>query len=125
MKGAIQEHRLGEGAIFLSCFFFAAGAVLIKIVSHKVPVLLISFCNFAIGGLIGAVFLRFSRQRVVISEPRYLLLRGAFGAVAMIGYFAAIHLTNSGRATLLNTTFPVPPTGRWLPTALGKTLKRR
>jgi drug/metabolite transporter (DMT)-like permease len=36
MKGAIQSHRLWEGVIFLSCFFFATGAVLIKIVSHEV-----------------------------------------------------------------------------------------
>lgn len=101
------EKISGEGAIIASCFFFAVGAVLIKVISGIVDIFLVSFCNFSTGIILGLSILRFSRERIRVKDSHYLLFRGMFGAIAMICYFVAIHLTTSGRATLLNTTFPI------------------
>lgn len=97
--------------LLLSAALFAVMAVGTKVVTRRLPGAEVSLVRFAAGVLVVAVAVVMGRARGrTIMQPRrwnWLLMRGVFGGLAVVTYFASIRLTPVGVATLLNQTQPV------------------
>lgn len=98
---------MGSFTIILSCLFYSVLALLVKPLSYYCNGLFISGFRFLIGIILGFAVLFFTKNPLKIVDGPFWVLRGVYGAIAMIAYFVAIQLTNSGRATLLSNTYPV------------------
>ena len=101
-----QEIR-GELSLVLSCLFFAAMAIFVKMAAAEFSGMFISAFRFASGLIIGGAFLALSKTPLKLAKKKILLVRGALGMSAMLMYYTAIQMTGSGRATLLLNTFPI------------------
>ena len=102
----MNDNLRGELTIFLSSIFFAIAAVFVKFINENLSSNFISFSRFLIGVII-ALILIIIRKEFKIYNKRLLVLRGITGMISMISYFLAIRMSSSGRATLLNTTYPI------------------
>jgi len=97
--------------LLLSSALFAVMAAGTKVVTRRLPGAEVSLVRFAVGVVVVAVVTALGRaQGRSMLKPRrwdWLLMRGFFGGVAVVTYFASIRLTPVGVATLLNQTQPV------------------
>jgi len=98
---------LAEISIVLSAAIFAVVAMFIKLVPSGFTGPFISMARFAIGIVLGLLYLKLTRTPFHVRHKPFWILRGFFGSVAMVLYFTAIQMTGSGRATLLLNTFPI------------------
>lgn len=103
----MDRRNLGELAIVLSMVLLAVAAVMVKTVTDTNTGAYAAFLRFMVGIVLGALFFTFSGRRLMAFDRRYLIARGFFGATAMILFYVAIETTSSGRAMLLNLTYPL------------------
>jgi drug/metabolite transporter (DMT)-like permease len=102
-----RQRWAGEAAIFGSGLLFAATALIVKGISNYYSGLFITLFRFVTGIALGAGWLWVSRTGFAVENKADVFWRGFYGALAMVFYFVSISLTGSGRATLLNTTYPL------------------
>jgi drug/metabolite transporter (DMT)-like permease len=98
---------LGESSMIIASLFFAVTSILVKSASSTFSGMFIVMVRFIVNGLVLALIVTFSRQGWKITMKKAWLMRGLFGAVAMALYYMAIAINGSGRATLLQCTYPV------------------
>ncbi len=98
--------RQGVGALVASSVVFGAMAVAAKLASARIPGPEVAFVRFAVGVVATAVA-ALAGASVRPVNWWGLFLRGFFGGLAVLGYFASIAHLSVGMATLLNYTFPV------------------
>ncbi len=103
----MKKETLGELSLVLSCLFFAAMTISVKMAAGSFSGVFISAFRFVAGLLMGGLALTLSRTPPKIRRKKILAIRGALGMAAMVMYFNAIQMTGSGRATLLLNTFPI------------------
>jgi drug/metabolite transporter (DMT)-like permease len=93
--------------LYAASALFALNSVIVKIASRMYSGLFISSVRFLLGIVFISVSLLLWKKGFRIHNKKAWLLRGIAGAAAMISYYLAIHLTSSGRATLLVNTYPL------------------
>jgi drug/metabolite transporter (DMT)-like permease len=103
----MKKQLVGELAILASALFFSLGAVVIKVLTNQYDVYFASWFRFAVGIALSAIFIFITGRDFRIYDKKLVILRSFYGAAAMVLYYIAIQMTSSGRATLLNTTYPV------------------
>jgi drug/metabolite transporter (DMT)-like permease len=103
----MNKKLLGELSIMASALFFAITAILIKTTSGVFSGLFISLVRFSVGIILVIVSIYLTKRSFKVKDKKAWLLRGFFGAIAMVLYYVSIQLTSSGRATLLTYTYPV------------------
>jgi drug/metabolite transporter (DMT)-like permease len=93
--------------LYMSAILFAVNSVIVKIASESYSGLFISSIRFLFGILFTVSAILISGQKFKIYNKKYWILRGMAGAVAMICFYVAIHLTSSGRTALLEKIYPI------------------
>lgn len=97
----------GYAALYAAATLFAFTGIAVKLASARFHVYLVSGLRCGIGAALClavlVVFYRGYRPRNV----KFLVLRGAVGALSMAMSYAAIALTGPGRAVLLSNTYPL------------------
>jgi len=93
--------------LYTASALFAFNSVIVKIASRMYSGLLISSIRFLFGIVFISASLLLLRKGFRIHNKKAWTLRGISGAVAMISYYLAIHVTSSGRATLLVNIYPL------------------
>ncbi len=96
-----------EALILLSSICYSLSAIIVKLISVGFSSYFIAFSRFTLGLLLGILVIKNSGHGLRIKDHKNLFFRGLFGAFAMISWYTAITMTSSGRATLLNLTYPV------------------
>lgn len=93
--------------IAISALFFALMAAMARTLATEVPLAQLVVLRHCVG-LSGMVLYFVSQRRWPSRKrPGLLLLRGLFGALAVLGYFTAIRDLGAAPATVLNYTAPV------------------
>jgi drug/metabolite transporter (DMT)-like permease len=98
--------RRGVGVILVSSLCFGSMAVLVRAASTSMPAGQIAFIRF-LGALLVLLALRRGHSLRPIGSLWPVLLRGLFGASAILLYFHAIKEAGAGLATLLHCTYPI------------------
>ena len=93
--------------LYLSAVLFAVNSVIVKIAAQTYSGLFISSIRFLFGIFLTIIAIRLSGQKFRIINKKYWILRGIAGAIAMICFYVAIHLTSSGRTALLEKIYPI------------------
>jgi drug/metabolite transporter (DMT)-like permease len=93
--------------LVLSSTLFAVMATGTKMVTHRLPGAEVALVRFVAGILLVTAVVAMGRAQVRPRRWAWLLVRGLFGGVAVVTYFASIRLAPVGVATLLNQTQPV------------------
>lgn len=87
--------------------FFACTSVCVKLLPSGTDPFFISFVRFIIGALLSLAALRAARLPLRVIGPFPWVMRGVIGSASMILVYLSIRMTSSGRAILLNDTYPV------------------
>lgn len=103
----MNKQFLSYAMLYLSAILFAVNSVIVKIAAQTYSGLFISSIRFLFGILFTIIAIRLSGQELRVINKKYWILRGIFGAVAMILFYVAIHLTSSGRTALLEKVYPI------------------
>jgi drug/metabolite transporter (DMT)-like permease len=93
--------------LVLSSTLFALMAAGTKLATHRLPGAEVALVRFVTGIVVVAIAVGAGRARVRPRRWGWLAMRGLFGGVAVVCYFASIRLAPVGVATLLNQTQPV------------------
>ena len=93
--------------LYLSAILFAVTSVIVKVAAQTYSGLFISSVRFLFGLFLAVIAIKLSGQKFRIINKKYWVLRGIAGAVAMICFYVAIHLTSSGRTALLEKVYPI------------------
>jgi drug/metabolite transporter (DMT)-like permease len=93
--------------LYAASVLFALTSVFVKIAARTYSGLFISSVRFLLGIVFVSASLRFMKKGFRVHNKKAWIMRGISGATAMIAYYLAIHLTSSGRATLLVNTYPL------------------
>src|SRR5215468_10604121 len=96
----------GVGVILISSVLFGSMAVFVRVASHAMPAGQIAFVRF-LGSLLVLLALRRGHSLRPIGPLRRVLLRGLFGASAILLYYRGIEGAGAGLATLLHCTYPI------------------
>jgi drug/metabolite transporter (DMT)-like permease len=97
----------GVAALLLSTVIFSFTAIVVRIASRYYSGPLISGFRFLIGAILSLGLLFLLRVPSKIRDWKSWVLRGVFGAAAMITFYTAIQLLGSGPALVLCDTYPV------------------
>lgn len=103
----MKKNLIGELSILASALLFSFGAIAVKIITGKYDGYFTSWFRFVVGIVLSAGFIILMRKDFKVYDKKTVIWRSVYGALAMILYYVAIQLTSSGRATLLNTMYPV------------------
>ncbi len=93
--------------LYMSAILFAVNSVIVKIASETYSGIFISSIRFLFGILFTLSAILISGQGFRINNKKYWILRGVAGAVAMISFYVAIHLTSSGRTAMIEKIYPI------------------
>jgi drug/metabolite transporter (DMT)-like permease len=93
--------------LYAASALFALNSMIVKIAARMYSGSFISSIRFLFGIAFISASLFLLKKDFRIHNKKVWILRGVFGAIAMISYYFAIQLTSSGRATLLVNTYPV------------------
>jgi drug/metabolite transporter (DMT)-like permease len=106
-SSASPEARAAALRLLLSSLLFAVMAAGAKLATRRLPGPEVALVRFVVGtfAVAGAAGLGFARIRP--RRWRWLLMRGVFGGLSVITYFASIGSTPVSVAALLNQTQPV------------------
>lgn len=91
----------------ISTVFFAIMPVIIKVVPGNIDGYFVSLIRFLVGVPLIIIAMKMYKIPFRINDKKSFVLRGVFGSIGMILYYVSISITSSGRATVLNSTFPV------------------
>jgi len=97
----------GVAIIAVSSVFFGVMAVTTRLLAGIVPAAQIVTIRFAVGSLACAAYFVISGARPNLKQWRFLLMRGAFGGLAVLTYFFAIERLGAAPATVLNYSSPI------------------
>lgn len=103
----MKKDTLAEISIYASCLFYAFTSITVKYISSECSGLFISLARFIVGAAATYGLIIYSEKKLQVKDVKSWLLRGVFGALAMITGYIAIKMTSSGRAVLLVNTYPV------------------
>ncbi len=103
----MNKKYLSYSMLYLSAVLFAVNSVIVKIAAENFSGLFISTIRFVFGIVFTVSAIFFTKEKFKIINKKYWLLRGIAGAIAMICFYVAIHLTSSGRTTLLEKIYPI------------------
>jgi len=106
-SGPRSAARAAATRLVLSSTLFAVMAAGTKVVTRRLPGAEVSLVRFVAGVVVVALAVALGRAQLRPRRWDWLLLRGLFGGLSVVSYFAAIRLTPVGVATLLNQTQPV------------------
>ncbi|MEI6222231.1 MAG: DMT family transporter [bacterium] len=108
MKKLFNKHVQGPVAILLSTFLFAFSHMQAKLLTNAgMNGLEASFLR-GIGGTVMIVAILLSQgKRIATKSPKYLLLRGITGGIALALFYKAIELGSYANANTLNASSPV------------------
>jgi drug/metabolite transporter (DMT)-like permease len=104
---AMNAESRGEPALYISVLIFSFVNLFVKFAGSYFSGFFVSGVRFAIGAVLAfiVVFMRKSwPQKAQLPD---IILRGLFGALAMIATYLAIAIAGPGRATLLSNTYPL------------------
>jgi drug/metabolite transporter (DMT)-like permease len=104
-----ESHRGASGVVVIavSAVFFAALAIVTRLLAGRVPAAQVSALRFAVG-LVGVAGLFAARRRGPnLGRRGLLLMRGLFGGGAVLTYFFAIEQLGAAPATVLNYSSPI------------------
>lgn len=107
MKRATMRPMSGYLALYLSAALFGGVTILVRLASAYYGSLFVSAVRFAIGAAISVAVLLVRDHGIRPRAPRWLLMRGLFGAASMALTYAAISIAGPGRATVLANTYPL------------------
>jgi drug/metabolite transporter (DMT)-like permease len=108
VAGSTAGQRIDASLLALSSsVFFAAMAMVARLLSPVIPGPQIAMVRFATGVLVVLVLLVLLGVRLRPQRWGWLVSRGVFGGTAVVLYFIAIEKIGVGIATLLNNTSPV------------------
>jgi drug/metabolite transporter (DMT)-like permease len=96
----------GIGVLLFSSVLFGAMAVFVRAASRDMSAPQIAFIRF-LGSLLVLLALRRGRSLRPVGRIGPVLLRGLFGALAILLYFRGIEGAGAGLATLLHCTYPI------------------
>lgn len=96
----------GVGVILCSSVLLGAMAVAVRAASRQMDAGQVAFVRF-LGSLLVLLLLRGGRSLRPRGRPVPVLLRGLFGAAAILLYYLAIGSAGAGLATLLHCTYPI------------------
>ncbi|MGM0520006.1 MAG: DMT family transporter [Campylobacterota bacterium] len=104
----MKQKSIDTGVIFmlLSSFFGALNGAVAKVLSDSIDPLEIVFYRNLLGVLIILISLKKVSVSFDTSKVHLLLLRGVFGALAMVLFFYTIATIPLGEAVVLNKTSP-------------------
>lgn len=103
----MNDRMRGKLAILLAALFFSSGTILTKWLSNTYNPFFLTLTDFAVGIVAILAWFVIRRRKPVIRDWKYLIVRGAVGAVCTLLFFLALKLGNNGRTTLLNMTYPL------------------
>ncbi|MBU0614815.1 MAG: DMT family transporter [Nanoarchaeota archaeon] len=103
----MKNENKGELFILSSSIFFAITAVLVKILTGTFSGLFVSLMRFGIGIVLAVTIMKSGKKSLKGFMTKDYILRGIFGAIAMIFFYISIQLSNSARAAMLNLTYPI------------------
>jgi len=93
--------------LYISSVLFALNSVIVKIAANTYSGLFISSARFLFGIVFISAALLLLGKGFRVNNKKAWILRGISGAASMVAYYLAIHLTSSGRATLLVNIYPL------------------
>ncbi len=97
----------GEPALYASVLIFSFVNLFVKIAGSHFSGFFVSGIRFAIGAVLAFIVVFTRKSWPDKAQLPDIILRGLFGALAMIATYVAIALTGPGRATLLSNTYPL------------------
>jgi drug/metabolite transporter (DMT)-like permease len=103
----MNKKPLSYAMLYMSACLFAVNSVIVKIASETYSGIFISSIRFLFGIVFTASAILISGQGFRINNKKYWVLRGVAGAVAMISFYVAIHLTSSGRTAMIEKIYPI------------------
>jgi len=100
--------KLTEGVrlMFVATFLFALMNVFVKFVSH-IPSVQVVFIRSLVSLLLSLYFLRRAKVKIWGNNKLVLVLRGLFGATALVMYFTTIQKMPLASALVLHYTAPI------------------
>ena len=90
----------------MAAVLFSVSMIIIKILSKTFSGLFIALTRFIIGIVLVLFAMKLRKHKFRIGKPKDWILRGVFGAIAMITLYVCIQLASSARASLFNKTYP-------------------
>ncbi len=103
MKNTVRA----EISVVLSALLFAVTAILVKLLAGRYDGYFIALFRFLTGIALSAACIVLIKKSFRVHDKKLVIWRSFYGAIAMVTYYLAIQYSSSGRATLLNTTYPV------------------
>jgi drug/metabolite transporter (DMT)-like permease len=97
----------GYAALYSAAIVFAFTSLFVKLASRSYSGLFVSASRFAVGAILCAIVMLAHYRSLKPVKPGLVALRGIFGALSMAMMYAAISLTEPGRAALLSNTYPL------------------
>lgn len=97
----------GEPALYASVLIFSFVNLFIKFAGSHFSGFFVSGIRFAIGAVLAFIVVFLRKRWPDKAQLPDIILRGLFGAFAMIATYVAIALAGPGRATLLSNTYPL------------------
>ena len=92
--------------MMLATFLFAVMNVCVKFVSH-IPSVQIVFVRSIISLILSLYFLKKAKVNIWGNNKKILLLRGVFGASALVMYFTTLHHMPLASAIIIQYTSPI------------------
>ncbi|UZR92544.1 DMT family transporter [Chondrinema litorale] len=96
----------GVRVMMLATFLFAVMNVCVKFVSH-IPSVQIVFVRSIISLVLSLYFLKKAKIKIWGNNKKILLLRGIFGASALVMYFTTLHHMPLASAIIIQYTSPI------------------
>jgi drug/metabolite transporter (DMT)-like permease len=103
----LSNERKGEIQLLLSSVVFAVVTLFVKYASHNASGLFIATWRFMIGVIVIMAYVKLFRVGFKVENKIEWMMRGFFGATAMVTFYLSIQLSTISRASLLCNTSPV------------------
>lgn len=107
MSEALPARESGLGYMAQSAFWFAVMSLLVKFAGETLPTLEIVFGRGLVTLVLSTALLLRARLSPFRADPRLLLLRGLFGSLALICFYAAVVHLPLAEATVIHQTAPL------------------
>ena len=107
MRPSNQSVSRGIFDMILASLSFGTMTAFVKLASETLPAFEIVFCRSLLGSLMMTALLLKEKGSFVGTQPKLLIMRGAFGFIALAMNFYAISKLNLGTAVILNYTSPI------------------
>lgn len=108
MKIAVlSSDRKGELFLFLSSIVFTCITLLVKVASSGFSGMFVATWRFIVGIIITVIVCKMFGVSIKVENRTEWILRGIFGASAMVAFYLSIQMSTISRAALLCNTSPI------------------